>query len=102
MPAFKIFTWSLIRLVSCVRRQIGVVFDELLAANKRYSETFSLAELAAPAARGLALLTCMDSRIEVLTMLGLAPGDAKIMRNAGGRALATCCGTFCSQRLILA
>ncbi len=61
------------------------MFDELLAANKRYSETFSLAGLAATAARGLALLTCMDSRIEPLTMLGLVPGDAKIMRNAGGR-----------------
>lgn len=61
------------------------MFDELLAANKRYAETFSLAGLAATAARGLALLTCMDSRIEPLTMLGLVPGDAKIMRNAGGR-----------------
>ncbi len=37
------------------------------------------------AARGFALVTCMDSRIEPLTMLGLHPGDAKILRNAGGR-----------------
>ena len=37
------------------------------------------------AARGFALVTCMDSRIEPLTMLGLHPGDAKILRNAGAR-----------------
>ena len=37
------------------------------------------------AAKGLAVLTCMDSRIEPLAMLGLAPGDAKILRNAGAR-----------------
>ncbi len=61
------------------------MLDELLEANKRYSESFSLAGLAPRAARGLALVTCMDSRIEPLAMLGLVPGDSKIMRNAGGR-----------------
>src|SRR5204862_4402260 len=39
----------------------------------------------ARAAKGLALLTCMDSRIDPLAMLGLVPGDAKILRNAGAR-----------------
>ncbi|NED97549.1 carbonic anhydrase [Phytoactinopolyspora alkaliphila] len=37
------------------------------------------------AARGLGIVTCMDSRIEPLDMLGLKPGDAKIIRNAGAR-----------------
>jgi carbonic anhydrase len=37
------------------------------------------------AAKGLAVLTCMDSRIEPLAMLGLRPGDAKVLRNAGAR-----------------
>jgi carbonic anhydrase len=57
----------------------------VLAANEAYAEDFRLAELEASAARGLAVLTCMDSRIEPLAMLGLQPGDAKILRNAGAR-----------------
>ena len=61
------------------------MFDDRLAANERYSKPFTLAGLAPRAARELALLTCMDSRIEPLAMLGLVPGDAKILRNAGGR-----------------
>jgi carbonic anhydrase len=59
--------------------------DDLLAANRSYVSTFDLGDLTAPAAKGLALVTCMDSRIEPLRMLGLVPGDAKIVRNAGGR-----------------
>src|SRR5262245_37473497 len=60
-------------------------FDDILGANRRYAASFGLAGLDARAARGLAVLTCIDSRIEPLAMLGLAPGDAKILRNAGGR-----------------
>jgi carbonic anhydrase len=62
-----------------------VAFADVLAANAEYAETYPHAGLAARAARGLAVLTCMDSRIEPLAMLGLAPGDAKILRNAGAR-----------------
>jgi carbonic anhydrase len=61
------------------------MFDDLLDANRRYAEAFTLADLEPKAVRGLALVTCIDSRIEPLEMLGLGPGDAKIMRNAGGR-----------------
>lgn len=61
------------------------MFDDLIEANQRYAESFELAELKAPAARGLAVVTCIDSRIEPLQMLGLKPGDAKILRNAGAR-----------------
>jgi carbonic anhydrase len=60
-------------------------FDDLLEANRAYTAGFSLAGVPARAAKGFALVTCMDSRIEPLVMLGLRPGDAKIMRNAGGR-----------------
>jgi carbonic anhydrase len=60
-------------------------FADVLAANDAYADGFALAGLPAVAARGLAVLTCMDSRIEPLEMLGLAPGDAKILRNAGAR-----------------
>lgn len=60
-------------------------FDDVLAANADYTRDFRLGGLEPIAARGLAVLTCMDSRIEPLTMLGLQPGDAKILRNAGAR-----------------
>jgi carbonic anhydrase len=60
-------------------------FADLLTANEAYAGGFALAGLPARAARGLAVLTCIDSRIEPLAMLGLAPGDAKILRNAGAR-----------------
>ena len=62
-----------------------VMFDDLIEGNQRYAESFELGELKAPAARGLAVVTCIDSRIEPLQMLGLKPGDAKILRNAGAR-----------------
>src|SRR3954469_9418989 len=60
-------------------------FGHELAANDQYARGFALGGLEPVAARGLAVLTCMDSRIEPLTMLGLQPGDAKILRNAGAR-----------------
>ncbi len=60
-------------------------FADVLAANARYSQHFSDAGTAGKAARGLAVVTCMDSRIAPLEMLGLAPGDAKVLRNAGAR-----------------
>ena len=60
-------------------------FDDVLTANTGYARGFRLAGLAARAARGLAVVTCIDSRIEPLALLGLNPGDAKILRNAGAR-----------------
>ena len=60
-------------------------FDDVLAANEEYTHRFSLAGLTGRAGKGLAVLTCMDSRIEPLQMLGLVPGEAKILRNAGAR-----------------
>jgi carbonic anhydrase len=61
------------------------MFDDLLLANQQYASGFSLQGIPGRAAKGFALVTCMDSRIEPLTMLGLHPGDAKIVRNAGAR-----------------
>lgn len=60
-------------------------FEDIIEANRSYAAGFDLAGLTAPAARGLGVLTCIDSRIEPLPMLGLRPGDAKIFRNAGAR-----------------
>jgi carbonic anhydrase len=68
-----------------VTANASAVFDDLLAANRDYAAGFELGDLDAAAARGLAVVTCIDSRIEPLAMLGLAPGDAKIIRNAGAR-----------------
>ena len=64
---------------------MSVDFDDLLAANRGYAARFTSAGLPGRAARGLAVVTCMDSRIEPLQMLGLSMGDAKILRNAGAR-----------------
>lgn len=60
-------------------------FADVLSANRDYQHDFALAGLEPLAAAGLAVVTCMDSRISPLEMLGLAPGDAKILRNAGAR-----------------
>jgi carbonic anhydrase len=61
------------------------VFDDLLDANRRYAATFTDSGVSGRAAKGLAVVTCIDSRIEPLAVLGLRVGDAKIMRNAGAR-----------------
>ena len=60
-------------------------FDELLAANADYVKSFKYSELSGSAAKGLAIVTCMDSRINPLSVMGLKSGDAKILRNAGAR-----------------
>jgi carbonic anhydrase len=60
-------------------------FADVLAANAVYGERFTDAGTEGKAARGLAVVTCMDSRISPLEMLGLQKGDAKILRNAGAR-----------------
>src|SRR4051794_9641605 len=61
------------------------IFDDVLAANEDYASSFVDRGLPGQAGKGLAVVTCMDSRIDPLGMLGLEKGDAKILRNAGGR-----------------
>ena len=60
--------------------------SEGLAANERYAEGFTLdkRDLPAPPRKALAIVSCMDARIRVHTMLGLEEGDAHVIRNAGG------------------
>ena len=60
-------------------------FDDLLAANAEYQKTFKYSGLTGSAAKGLAIVTCMDSRINPLSVVGMRSGDAKILRNAGAR-----------------
>jgi carbonic anhydrase len=62
-----------------------VSFDDLLAANREFAADFDLAGFDGVAHAGVAIVTCMDSRIDPLRMLGLKAGDAKILRNPGGR-----------------
>ena len=58
--------------------------DEILRANDRYAQHFTLGQLPLPPARQLAVVTCMDARLMVDHILGLQAGDAHIIRNAGG------------------
>jgi len=60
-------------------------FDDRLTANRTFAETFALTGFDGVAHAGVAIVTCMDSRIDPLRLLGLSPGDAKILRNAGAR-----------------
>ncbi len=60
-------------------------FADLVAGNQIFCNDFSGSQLSGTARRGLAIITCMDSRISPLALVGMQPGDAKILRNAGAR-----------------
>jgi carbonic anhydrase len=63
------------------------VRDEVLEANRQYAASFGIkADLTLPPARGFAILTCMDARLDPAKYAGLSEGDAHVIRNAGGRA----------------
>ncbi|HET9305971.1 MAG TPA: carbonic anhydrase [Candidatus Sulfotelmatobacter sp.] len=62
------------------------VADELLRANENFARNFTLGELSVRPKRHVAVLACMDSRILFEHCLGLKPGDAHMIRNAGGIA----------------
>jgi carbonic anhydrase len=59
------------------------VIDEYLANNARYAESFS-GPLPLPPAKGVAIVACMDARLNVYGILGLNEGEAHVIRNAGG------------------
>ena len=60
-------------------------FSDVLSANAEYASTFAGVGMSGRAAKGLAVVTCMDSRIDPLAILGMHAGDVKILRNAGAR-----------------
>jgi carbonic anhydrase len=60
------------------------VVDQLLVNNERYADQLAEHHLDLRPARALAIVTCMDSRLDVFAALGLADGDAHVLRNAGG------------------
>jgi carbonic anhydrase len=63
------------------------ILNEVLSANRDYVANFGdKGALALPPARGFAVLTCMDARLDPAKYAGFAEGDAHVIRNAGGRA----------------
>jgi len=60
-------------------------FKDLTDANAQYIKEFKYSKLTGVAQKGLAIVTCMDSRINPLSVVGMRSGDAKILRNAGAR-----------------
>jgi carbonic anhydrase len=67
--------------------KMSKIVDEVLSANAAYAANFGAkGELALPPARGFAILTCMDARLDPAKYAGLSEGDAHVIRNAGGRA----------------
>ena len=60
------------------------VIDEFLANNETYAETFTKGALPMPPAKQIAIVVCMDARLETGALLRLAEGDAHVIRNAGG------------------
>ena len=60
------------------------VTDEVLRNNEAYAQGFDKEDLPMPPSRHLAVLACMDARLDVHKILGLAEGDAHVIRNAGG------------------
>jgi carbonic anhydrase len=61
-------------------------YERILAENARYTDAFDRSALTAAPLSGIAILACMDARLDVEEALGLRTGDAHIIRNAGGRA----------------
>ena len=63
------------------------ILTDVLDANRNYAATFGeRGKLALPPAKRLAIITCMDARLDPAKFAGLAEGDAHVIRNAGGRA----------------
>jgi carbonic anhydrase len=75
--------------------------DELLANAERYAAAFDQGDLPLVPAKGVAVVACMDARLNLYSLLGLAEGDAHIIRNAGGVVTAdTRRSLAISQRLL--
>lgn len=76
------------------------VIDEFLQANEAYASTFQKGDLPMPPGRKVAILTCMDARLDPARILGLEEGDAHVIRNAGGRAADAVRSLVISEQLL--
>ncbi len=64
-------------------------FDEFMQADERYAATFTKGDLPATPRRQIAVVTCMDARLDPAKFAGLAEGDAHVIRNAGAAPATT-------------
>jgi carbonic anhydrase len=76
------------------------VVEEFLEANARYAATFDKGHLPMPPARRVAVVACMDARLDPAKVLGLEEGDAHVIRNAGGRTADALRSLIISQQLL--
>lgn len=76
------------------------VVHEFLQANEAYAASFRKGDLPMPPARRVAVLACMDARLDPARILGLEEGDAHVIRNAGGRAADALRSLVVSQQLL--
>lgn len=76
------------------------VVDEFLRANEDYAARFQKGDLPLPPARKVAVLACMDARLDPARILGLEEGDAHVIRNAGGRAADALRSLIISEQLL--
>ncbi|MBE3558487.1 MAG: carbonic anhydrase [Ktedonobacteraceae bacterium] len=76
------------------------VIQEFLQANEQYAAHFQKGELPLPPKRKVAVLACMDARLDPARILGLEEGDAHVIRNAGGRAADALRSLIISEQLL--
>lgn len=76
------------------------VIDEFLQANNEYASHFQKGDLPMPPARKVAVLACMDARLDPARILGLEEGDAHVIRNGGGRAADALRSLIISEQLL--
>ncbi len=74
--------------------------DEFARADQQYAATFTKGDLPMPPGRHVAVVTCMDARLDPAKFLGLQEGDAHVIRNAGGRADDAIRSLVISQQLL--
>lgn len=76
------------------------LLDEIRSANEQYAQQFDKGHLPMPPGRKVAILACMDARLDPAKALGLEEGDAHVIRNAGGRANDALRSLVISQQLL--
>src|SRR5437016_11622401 len=76
------------------------VTDELLTNNESYAASFTKGELPMPPGKQVAVVACMDARLDPARILGLEEGDAHVIRNAGGRAADALRSLVISEQLL--
>lgn len=77
-----------------------LIADEFVSANAHYAATFDKGSLPLPPARKVAVVACMDARLDVAKILGLEEGDAHVIRNAGGLAREALRSLVISEQLL--